>query len=189
MCKCEFRRQRASQKPLSLASLSKVTANVHFRNSFPAIQELIDYLRCHSHSALYATSISPPVAQQIITSMRIIMGEDGTTLGRQQNFLLPKRHLWRKNYLYFILIHIILFHFISFNFILFYCKSKRPASGNICAIPSMITRWRYNQSFHWEAQTSRWTLSQFCLPRTSFGSSGNIYPDDSQAIAGRSIIN
>lgn len=45
-------------------------------------QELIDYLRCHSHSALYATSMSPPVAQQIITSMRIIMGEDGTTLGR-----------------------------------------------------------------------------------------------------------
>lgn len=45
-------------------------------------QELIDYLRCHSHSAMYATSMSPPVAQQIITSMKIIMGEDGTTLGR-----------------------------------------------------------------------------------------------------------
>ncbi|XP_049446092.1 serine palmitoyltransferase 2b [Epinephelus fuscoguttatus] len=44
-------------------------------------KELIDYLRSHSHSALYATSMSPPVAQQIITSMRIIMGEDGTTLG------------------------------------------------------------------------------------------------------------
>ncbi|XP_042358952.1 serine palmitoyltransferase 2b [Plectropomus leopardus] len=43
--------------------------------------ELIDYLRSHSHSALYATSMSPPVAQQIITSMKIIMGEDGTTLG------------------------------------------------------------------------------------------------------------
>lgn len=45
-------------------------------------QELIDYLRWHSHSALYATSMSPPVAQQIITSMKIIMGEDGTSLGR-----------------------------------------------------------------------------------------------------------
>ncbi|XP_060908499.1 serine palmitoyltransferase 2b [Labrus mixtus] len=44
-------------------------------------KELIDYLRAHSHSALYATSISPPVAQQIITSMKIIMGEDGTSLG------------------------------------------------------------------------------------------------------------
>ncbi|TNM95176.1 hypothetical protein fugu_017935 [Takifugu bimaculatus] len=46
-------------------------------------KELIDYLRWHSHSALYATSMSPPVAQQIITSMKIIMGEDGTTLGSQ----------------------------------------------------------------------------------------------------------
>ncbi|KAM9840658.1 serine palmitoyltransferase 2b [Aulostomus maculatus] len=44
-------------------------------------KELIDYLRRHSHSALYATSMSPPVAQQIITSMKIITGEDGSTLG------------------------------------------------------------------------------------------------------------
>lgn len=29
--------------------------------------------------------MSPPVAQQIITSMKIITGEDGTTLGRQRN--------------------------------------------------------------------------------------------------------
>ncbi|XP_008396458.1 serine palmitoyltransferase 2b [Poecilia reticulata] len=44
-------------------------------------KELIDYLRSHSHSAVYATSMPPPVAQQIITSMTTIMGEDGTTLG------------------------------------------------------------------------------------------------------------
>uniref|UniRef100_A0A8C6U6M7 serine C-palmitoyltransferase n=1 Tax=Neogobius melanostomus TaxID=47308 RepID=A0A8C6U6M7_9GOBI len=44
-------------------------------------KDLIDYLRKHSHSALYATSMSPPVVQQIITSMKIIMGEDGTKLG------------------------------------------------------------------------------------------------------------
>ncbi|KAL0967574.1 hypothetical protein UPYG_G00253960 [Umbra pygmaea] len=44
-------------------------------------RELIDYLRSHSHSAMYATSMSPPVAQQIISSMKIIMGEDGGTLG------------------------------------------------------------------------------------------------------------
>ncbi|MEQ2309659.1 Serine palmitoyltransferase 2 [Ameca splendens] len=44
-------------------------------------KELIDYLRSYSHSALYATSMSPPVVQQIITSMKIIMGEDGSTLG------------------------------------------------------------------------------------------------------------
>ncbi|MEE6526767.1 hypothetical protein FKM82_027616, partial [Ascaphus truei] len=41
---------------------------------------LIDYLRTHSHSNAYATSMSPPVAQQVIASMKCIMGEDGTTL-------------------------------------------------------------------------------------------------------------
>lgn len=45
-------------------------------------QELIDYLRTHSHSAVYATSLSPPVVEQIVTSMKCIMGQDGTTLGK-----------------------------------------------------------------------------------------------------------
>lgn len=44
-------------------------------------KELIDYLRHYSHSALYADSMSPPVVQQIISSMKSIMGEDGTTMG------------------------------------------------------------------------------------------------------------
>ncbi|CDQ72138.1 unnamed protein product [Oncorhynchus mykiss] len=47
-------------------------------------RELIDYLRSHSHSSIYATAMSPPVSQQIITSMKIIMGEDNTTLGAER---------------------------------------------------------------------------------------------------------
>ncbi|KAG7461185.1 hypothetical protein MATL_G00207390 [Megalops atlanticus] len=47
-------------------------------------RELIEYLRAHSHSAAYATSMSPPVAQQIIASMKCIMGEDGTTIGQER---------------------------------------------------------------------------------------------------------
>ncbi|XP_051510756.1 serine palmitoyltransferase 2-like isoform X2 [Myxocyprinus asiaticus] len=47
-------------------------------------KELIDYLRSHSHSGVYATSMSPPVTLQIITSMKCIMGEDGTTLGQER---------------------------------------------------------------------------------------------------------
>uniref|UniRef100_A0AAY5EZC5 serine C-palmitoyltransferase n=1 Tax=Electrophorus electricus TaxID=8005 RepID=A0AAY5EZC5_ELEEL len=47
-------------------------------------KELIDYLRCHSHSAVYATSMSAPVVEQIITSMKCIMGEDGTTIGKKR---------------------------------------------------------------------------------------------------------
>ncbi|XP_066533822.1 serine palmitoyltransferase 2b [Hoplias malabaricus] len=47
-------------------------------------KELIDYLRTHSHSAVYANSMSPSVVQQIITSMKSIMGEDGTTIGQDR---------------------------------------------------------------------------------------------------------
>ncbi|XP_055028497.2 serine palmitoyltransferase 2 isoform X1 [Misgurnus anguillicaudatus] len=47
-------------------------------------KDLIDYLRTHSHSAIYATSMPPPVAEQIITSMKCIMGEDGTSIGRSR---------------------------------------------------------------------------------------------------------
>ncbi|CAM4647844.1 unnamed protein product [Leuciscus chuanchicus] len=47
-------------------------------------KDLIDYLRAHSHSAIYATSMSPPVLEQIITSMKCIMGEDGMTIGRSR---------------------------------------------------------------------------------------------------------
>ncbi|KAJ8290281.1 hypothetical protein GJAV_G00010880 [Gymnothorax javanicus] len=47
-------------------------------------KELVDYLRTHSHSAVYGTSMSPPVVEQIITSMKCIMGEDGTTFGLDQ---------------------------------------------------------------------------------------------------------
>ncbi|XP_061119107.1 serine palmitoyltransferase 2-like [Conger conger] len=47
-------------------------------------KELIDYLCTHSHSAVYATSMSPPVVEQIIASMKCIMGEDGTTIGRER---------------------------------------------------------------------------------------------------------
>ncbi|KAM9681720.1 serine palmitoyltransferase 3 isoform 2-T2 [Dama dama] len=42
-------------------------------------KDLVDYLRTHSHSAAYATSMSPPVAEQIIRVMKLIMGLDGTT--------------------------------------------------------------------------------------------------------------
>ncbi|KAH8233910.1 hypothetical protein KR032_003251 [Drosophila birchii] len=47
-------------------------------------KKLIDFLRTNSHAHCYASSISPPIAQQIVTSMRTIMGEDGTEIGRRK---------------------------------------------------------------------------------------------------------
>jgi len=44
--------------------------------------EVIEYLRYSSPGFLYATSLSMPAAQQIISSMKVIAGEDGTTRGQ-----------------------------------------------------------------------------------------------------------
>ncbi|XP_045566200.1 serine palmitoyltransferase 3 [Salmo salar] len=45
-------------------------------------KELVDYLRSHSHSAVYASAISPPITEQILRAMKCIMGLDGTTVGQ-----------------------------------------------------------------------------------------------------------
>jgi len=47
-------------------------------------KKLINYLRLNSHSATYATSMSAPVAQQVITSMKIIMGKEGGGEGQKR---------------------------------------------------------------------------------------------------------
>lgn len=41
----------------------------------------MDYLRTCSHSAVYATALSPPVTQQILRAMKCIMGKDGSAEG------------------------------------------------------------------------------------------------------------
>lgn len=48
------------------------------------LQEIINHIRGSSHSAAYASSMSPPVAMQIIASMKMIMGEDGTDKGKKR---------------------------------------------------------------------------------------------------------
>ncbi|KAI7902172.1 pyridoxal phosphate-dependent transferase [Cokeromyces recurvatus] len=45
---------------------------------------LIDYLRVKNYAFSYAESMSPPVIQQIISSMQVIRGEDGTDDGRKR---------------------------------------------------------------------------------------------------------
>ncbi|XP_050981863.1 serine palmitoyltransferase 3 [Labeo rohita] len=47
-------------------------------------KELVDYLRSHSHSAVYATAMSPPVVEQIVRAIKCIMGVDGTTEGQRR---------------------------------------------------------------------------------------------------------
>ncbi|TPX51849.1 hypothetical protein SeMB42_g00814 [Synchytrium endobioticum] len=45
---------------------------------------VINHIKLICHSAIYAESISVPVLEQICTSMKIIMGEDGTDDGRRR---------------------------------------------------------------------------------------------------------
>ncbi|KAJ4868065.1 Long chain base biosynthesis protein 2b [Raphanus sativus] len=47
-------------------------------------KELIQYLKYHCPAHLYATSISTPSAQQIISSIKVILGEDGSNRGAQK---------------------------------------------------------------------------------------------------------
>mmetsp|Transcript_29887 Transcript_29887/g.36394 ORF Transcript_29887/g.36394 Transcript_29887/m.36394 type:complete len:615 (-) Transcript_29887:267-2111(-) len=47
-------------------------------------KSVIDLLRSKCAASLYHNSLSPIVCQQIITSFRVIKGEDGTTIGKQK---------------------------------------------------------------------------------------------------------
>uniref|UniRef100_A0A0R3R938 serine C-palmitoyltransferase n=1 Tax=Brugia timori TaxID=42155 RepID=A0A0R3R938_9BILA len=46
-------------------------------------KQLINYIRANSAATIYALPMSPPVAQQIISSMKIMMGLDGSNDGKR----------------------------------------------------------------------------------------------------------
>ncbi|KAI9591258.1 pyridoxal phosphate-dependent transferase [Syncephalis fuscata] len=47
-------------------------------------QAIIDHLRINSYAPVYAEAMPPPVLQQVVASMRMIMGEDGTDEGAEK---------------------------------------------------------------------------------------------------------
>jgi serine palmitoyltransferase len=49
-----------------------------------ASKEIIDFVRHSSAGAIYATSLSPVIAQQILTALNIISGADGTDIGKKK---------------------------------------------------------------------------------------------------------
>ncbi|WKY10852.1 hypothetical protein Q1695_002868 [Nippostrongylus brasiliensis] len=53
-------------------------------------KKTIDHLRVNSPTGYYSSPMSPPVAQQIYTSMSIIMGKDGTNEGARRIELLAR---------------------------------------------------------------------------------------------------
>lgn len=46
-------------------------------------QEVIEYLKYTCPAHVYAISISPPAAQQIISAIKVLLGEDGSKRGKK----------------------------------------------------------------------------------------------------------
>jgi 7-keto-8-aminopelargonate synthetase-like enzyme len=57
-------------------------------------KELIDYIRIHSHANCYGATMSAAVTQQVISSLRIIMGYDGNDEGKKR----IERLAWNSHY-------------------------------------------------------------------------------------------
>lgn len=52
-------------------------------NDFPtAVQELIQYMKHTSPAHMYATSMSAPAVQQVISALEVILGQDGSDRGK-----------------------------------------------------------------------------------------------------------
>jgi serine palmitoyltransferase len=49
-----------------------------------ASKEIIEYIKSVSSGILHHNSLSPIVAQQVLTAFKVIMGEDNTTIGRRK---------------------------------------------------------------------------------------------------------
>jgi serine palmitoyltransferase len=47
-------------------------------------RKLVDHIRMHSYANCYASSMSPPIAQQIISSLKVICGLDNTNEGQKR---------------------------------------------------------------------------------------------------------
>ena len=62
-----------------------------FTKSFGAVggyiaadKNVVDFLRANSAGSVYSSSISPPAVQQVISAFKIMLHEDGTTIGRNK---------------------------------------------------------------------------------------------------------
>jgi len=78
-----------------------------FTKSFGAVggyiaasKDTIAHLRATSAGSIYSCSISPPACQQVISAMKMIMGEDGTNIGKTKlTSLRENANMFRKGML------------------------------------------------------------------------------------------
>ncbi|MEQ2163923.1 Serine palmitoyltransferase 2 [Goodea atripinnis] len=71
----------AGKKVSPLATTKKRPVTAHTKS---LDRDLVDYLRSHSHSAVYASAMSPPITEQVTRAMKCIMGQDGSMEGNRR---------------------------------------------------------------------------------------------------------
>ncbi|TYZ62980.1 hypothetical protein PybrP1_001261 [[Pythium] brassicae (nom. inval.)] len=79
---CEYSGVDPSEVDILMGTFSKSYAGMG--GYIASSQEVIDWVRATSLGTNYAAPLSPVVAQQVLTAFNIIMGRDGTDLGRKK---------------------------------------------------------------------------------------------------------
>ncbi|KAL4175215.1 hypothetical protein KRP22_000185 [Phytophthora ramorum] len=79
---CEYAGVDPSEIDILMGTFSKSFGGMG--GYIAASEEIISFIRNSSSGAIYATSLSPVIAQQILTALNIIAGLDGTDIGRKK---------------------------------------------------------------------------------------------------------
>ncbi|KAE9026850.1 Long chain base biosynthesis protein 2d [Phytophthora rubi] len=79
---CEYAGVDPSEIDILMGTFSKSFGGMG--GYIAASEEIISFIRNSSAGAIYATSLSPVIAQQILTALNIISGLDGTDIGRKK---------------------------------------------------------------------------------------------------------
>ncbi|KAL0583741.1 hypothetical protein ABG067_006417 [Albugo candida] len=79
---CEYAGVDPSEIDILMGTFTKSFAGMG--GYVAASEEIISYIRTSSAGSMYAASLSPVVAQQILTSLRVIMGTDGSDYGKKK---------------------------------------------------------------------------------------------------------
>eukprot|EP01035_Chromulina_nebulosa_P026577 gene26577-34808_t len=91
---CEYRGVNPKDIDILMGTFTKSFSGMG--GYIAASNEMIDYIRSHSAGILYHNSLSPIVAQQILTAFRVIRGEDGTNIGKNKlNSLINNSNYFR----------------------------------------------------------------------------------------------
>lgn len=97
-----------------------------------ASADVIRFLKSSASGLLYHNSLSPVITQQIITAFRVIMGEDGTNIGRQKLEALKNNANYFRSEMRRIGLHVIGHNDSPIVPVMIYLPGKLPAFSREC---------------------------------------------------------